>query len=326
MCEAKRTVAVTAPCRLHFGLLAFGVPRGRQYGGVGVMIDKPAVRLCVSPSAAFSATGPAAARAEQFATAWARFSGFDGLPRCQIDVTWTSTQHSGLGVGTQLGLSVAAALNAWCGLDQPSPAELAISVGRGRRSAVGTYGFAEGGLIVERGKLLDEPIAPLDCRLDLPDDWRFLLIQPRSRAGLSGAAEHRAFTQLPPVPDEVTAALHDEIRTQMVPAAARGDFNRFSDSVYCYGRLAGSCFTPVQGGPYNGPLLTGLVDLVRRLGVTGVGQSSWGPTLFAVLQSEGRAAELADRLQHEPLAAEASLSVCAADNRGARLQYRGPAV
>jgi predicted sugar kinase len=110
-----------------------------------------------------------------------------------------------------------------------------------------------------------------------------VLVQPAVASGLSGAAEQQAFDNLPPVPPEVTRQLSDEIRLHTVPAAARGDFEQFSESVYRYGRLAGQCFAAIQGGPYNGPHLEQLVDVIRSLGIRGVGQSSWGPTLFALL-------------------------------------------
>ena len=71
-------------------------------------------------------------------------------------------------------------------LPSQSPQELALSVGRGLRSAVGTYGFVFGGLIVEQGKLPDEPISPLDCRIDLPEAWRFVLVRPLGLTGIAG--------------------------------------------------------------------------------------------------------------------------------------------
>jgi len=72
----------------------------------------------------------------------------------------------------------------------------------------------------------------------------------------------------------------------MTPAAAQGAFEAFSESVYEFGRAAGACFAARQGGPYNGPLLTELVAAIRHLGVRGVGQSSWGPTIYALLPDE----------------------------------------
>jgi beta-RFAP synthase len=210
-------------------------------------------------------------------------------------------------------------MNAWHQLPQPSPAELAISVGRGLRSAVGTYGFAQGGLIVERGKLAGEALAPLDCRLALPGHWRFVLIQPAAARGLSGTAEQQAFSRLPPVPSATTRRLTEELRTRLVPAAARGDFAAFSHSVYEYGRVAGNCFAEIQGGPYNGHRLTDLVRAIQSLGVVGVGQSSWGPTVFALLENESLAGDFVSRLGELPAAENARFHVAGVSNRGARV-------
>lgn len=323
-----RRIEVAAPCRLHFGLLAFGRLSGRQFGGAGVMVDGPAIRLAVTASDRLETAGPLAARTREFACRWAAYarlpSDADRALTCRIEVLSAAPQHGGLGVGTQLGLSVAAALTAWFQRPALSPAELAQSVGRGRRSAIGTYGFATGGLIVERGRLAGEPISPLACRLPLPDAWRFVLVQPRGNAGLSGAAEQTAFDQLPAVPDDVTATLWEELHARLLPAVRNADFAQFSESVYRYGWLAGSCFAAVQGGPYNGPRLARIVTLIRELGVAGVGQSSWGPTLFALLPDEPQAhqfsARLAAALADQLGEYDVDLSLAVPNNTGASVR------
>jgi predicted sugar kinase len=176
-----------------------------------------------------------------------------------------------------------------------------------------------GGLIVERGKLPNERIAPLDCRLDLPEEWRFLLVRPERDSGLSGEREREAFARLPQVPPAVTDELAAELHERMLPAAAQGRFDDFSESVYQFGRLAGTCFAAQQGGPYNGPLLAEIVGAVRSLGITGVGQSSWGPTVFALLPDasgyERLVSRLVERFRSEPL----HVSLAAPDNGGARI-------
>ena len=58
-------------------------------------------------------------------------------------------EHAGLGSGTELPLSVAAGLNAFWGLPARRRRNWAER-GPGSRSAVGTYGFVFGGLIVEQ--------------------------------------------------------------------------------------------------------------------------------------------------------------------------------
>src|SRR5207244_1825932 len=154
------------------------------------------------------------------------------MPRCHIQIASAIPSHAGLGSGTQLALSIAAGLSVFYDLPNQSPQELALSVGRALRSAVGTYGFAFGGLIVEQGKLPDEPISPLDCRLDLPNDWRFVLVRPRGLSGLAAADEIEAFASLPAVPQRVTEQLIALVRERLVPAAATADFDLFSESLY----------------------------------------------------------------------------------------------
>lgn len=312
------TVEVESPSRLHFGLLSFGAA-GRQFGGVGAMVQRPGLRLRLTPAAAFEAAGPLCSRVAEFARRWARSAALPGPPACRIEVLDAPPQHVGLGTGTQLGLSVAAGLNAACGRGAVSPVELAASVGRGRRSAVGTYGFVHGGFIVERGKNPGETLAPLDFHCDLPERWRFVLVRPTGDTGLSGPDECRVFEQLPPVPPQVTARLVDEIRLHLLPAVFDEAFDAFGESLYRFGRTAGKCFAGRQGGPFNGPLLTRLVERLRAMGVAGVGQSSWGPTLFALSADEQSAVELKARLERcadEPL----EVTIAAPSNTGAQVR------
>ena len=74
-------------------------------------------------------------------------------------------------------------------LTAPIAAGAMLSVGRGLRSAVGTYGFAFGGLIIEQGKAADDALSPLVYRLDVPDDWRFALIQPLCAKAYRGSTK-----------------------------------------------------------------------------------------------------------------------------------------
>jgi beta-RFAP synthase len=263
------------------------------------MVDRPGLRLRAEQAERFRAAGPLAGRVEAFARRWCSFHRLAALPRCALIVEHAPPEHVGLGVGTQLALSVAAALAEFALWPRPAPQELAQSVGRGLRSAVGTYGFALGGLIVERGKLPGEPISPLDVRLALPAAWRFVLVRPTHGVGLSGQPEAAAMDSLPPVPDETAHQMLTLVREGIVPGAATASFELFADSLYRYCHLAGSCYESLQWGPYNGPLLEELVGRIRSRGHGGVGQSSWGPTLFVAERDEKQARELAAWLARE---------------------------
>jgi beta-ribofuranosylaminobenzene 5'-phosphate synthase len=341
---SPRVVEMFAPSRLHFGMLSFGRPAARQFGGVGAMIDQPGLQLRISPARRFTAEGLLSNRVRATVERiWERLhsgtcadpsplplpmgegmaqeflqANFAHLPPCRIEVLASPSEHVGLGTGTQLSLAVAAGLNAFLGQQSLAPAELAAWTGRGERSAIGTYGFVHGGLLVETGKAPGELLSPLHQRIELPGAWRFVLICPHDQRGLSGEAERRAFDELPPVPPETTATLEREVFEDLLPAAVERDFKRFSESLYRYGYVAGTCFAGRQGGPFASPRAAELIHTIRELGIRGVGQSSWGPTLFALVPSAAEANLFVDRIRQHLSAADTVL-VAEPNNTGARI-------
>ena len=234
-----RSVFVAAPSRLHFGMFSFGQPRVRQFGGAGAMIKSPGLQLRVEPADRFETVGPLADRAREVALRVTRMLSDEPAPRCRIEILSAPREHTGLGVGTQLSLSVAAALNAFFGNNRLTPRQLSALAGRAERSAIGTYGFDAGGLLLEGGKLPDETISPLVAQVSLPAAWRFVLIIARDEQGVSGLDERAAFRNLPPVPPETTAALVALAAEELIPAADAADFGRFSAALYQFGHTAG---------------------------------------------------------------------------------------
>ena len=317
---AAKSISIFAPARLHFGLLSFGNANERQFGGAGLMLNEPALHLHVEPadSLLIEADESLRHRIEVFVTQWKDYHDFQDKLPFKIQILRSSRQHTGLGLGTQLGLSITEALNQLHELPALGPSERAAIASRAKRSAVGTFGFQYGGFIVERGRVSTEPISSIDCRLDFPQDWRILLIQPQSGAGLSGPRESEAFQSAPVVPKNTTEQLIGLIRDNIVPSITAQDFNSFSSSISKYGNIAGSCFSSIQGGPYNGLELNERVDWLLQHGARGVGQSSWGPTLFSFFESSEDADEFVQTLPQDtsnPL----SLTVVQANNEGARI-------
>lgn len=317
-----QVVQVAAPSRLHFGMLSFGQPGARQFGGAGVMIAQPQLRLTIRPAEQLAIEGPLAERVSAFVDRLARDTPWwPREPRCRISIDAAPPQHSGLGSGTQLGMALGLGLASFFKAPRQTAAGLARAVGRGKRSAIGAHGAIAGGLLVESGKLTPDELAPLICRLELPEAWRFVLLIPGDEMGLSGEAEQRAFDQLPPVPQATTAALCRELLTELLPAAVLGDFERFGESVYRYGRMAGECFAARQGGVYASPAIERLVDRCRREGVRGVGQSSWGPTVYALCSSQSAAEALAAQLGNSAEVASADIIITAVSNVGCQVGF-----
>ena len=161
------------------------------------------------------------------------------------------------------------------------------------------HGAMAGGFLIEAGKFVDDAISPLISRIELSSDWRFALFWPRGEQGLAGQAELQAFERLPPTPATATQALCQQALLELAPAAAEQDFDRFSESLYRFGRTAGQCFSAEQGGSYASPRIAQLVDRLRSLDIRGAGQSSWGPAVFALTADVQRAQELVAQIAGE---------------------------
>ena len=65
------------------------------------------------------------------------------------------------------------------------------------------------------------------------------------------------------MPIEVTRELWEITEREMLPAATNANCCPFGDALYRFGRLAGECFAPVQGGPFASPKITQLVEALR---------------------------------------------------------------
>jgi beta-RFAP synthase len=262
------------------------------------MISEPALRIRATASDRFAVSGPSADRAANVVSQLVVSHHFRAVPRCRVEILAAPPPHSGLGSGTQLSLAVATAVLNLAGVSPSDAAELARPIGRGRRSAIGTHGFAQGGLLVDSGKSSPDVVAPLAARAALDAHWRVLVLLPRGDRGLAGDAEDRAFARLPVVAKSTTARLRQLALDEIVPAAKAADFERFSSAVSRFNALSGECFAAVQGGPYASPLAARWIERLGELGAP-AGQSSWGPTLFAFAPNEHEARRLAAAIRAE---------------------------
>jgi beta-RFAP synthase len=268
------------------------------------MIDAPTVVVTARPADSWRFEGRHASRAQAFAMQFMRTLGEDERRGFQLLVEQCPEEHIGLGVGTQLGLAVAKALAVSMGHGDWSSVELARRVGRGERSAIGVHGFDRGGLLVEAGKGAGDTIAPLVAQVALPPSWRVVLFRPPAPAW-HGDRERAAFAAASLGEPESLRRLAE---TTILPAAGAGDFDAFGDAVHEFNRRAGEPFAVAQGGAYASPGITELIAELRGLGVRGVGQSSWGPTVFAVVPDSDTALSLVLRFRGRLPLSTASVS------------------
>jgi len=287
--EELPTIRVSTGARLHFGLFDVKAP----FGGAGMMIDHPHTTVSVSHSHSFEALPFRADRlveiAKRIALRLPALLISDGLPRCRVVVEAAADSHCGLGSGTQLALATAVAISRFFSLDLSRHELVHEIASRGRRSSIGSIGFFEGGLIAEDGQ--EQSYEPCSAwrRITLPAEWRVVLACPQShRSGVSGEVEGAAFAALAHAPPEYRANLA-RLCDQMLQSGEQADFDSFSSLMLQFNALSGDLFAVQQGGCYNGEDVLTLVRRLESLGGRGVGQSSWGPTVFAFCECEDEA-------------------------------------
>lgn len=272
-------VQVRAPARLHLGFLDLHGGRGRRFGSLGLSLTAPLTALRVRRAGRWQASGPDSERALAYARELA--DQLDLAGAAELTLERAIPAHAGLGSGTQLALAVGTALARLHGRALGA-GEIARRLGRGARSGIGVGAFEQGGLLVDGGRGGDTTVPPLIARLPFPDDWRILLVFDPANSGVSGEREQQAFTALPEFPAARAGALCRLVLMQLLPAVAERDLVRFGTALSELQAEVGEYFAPVQGGRYSSPAVAAAVAWLARQGATGCGQSSWGPTGFAV--------------------------------------------
>ena len=297
------SITVRTPARLHLGLLRPGGPAAARSGGLGIMIDRPEtvvrVTSCHGPENAVRA--PDAARIERWIEAWRRANGIESLPPFELEVVESPPAHAGLGSGTQLALAAIRAMQAFADVPPLPILELARSLGRSRRSAVGTAGFEHGGLVYDAGsddrwgsdRIDAEPIE----LVSLPASWRFVLFVDRWNAGPSGDLERRLFEHLKEPSERHVAALRQFAEDAILPAVRRADFGAFASAVDEFGRLAGACYRPLRSGAYNDEAALQRAAWLRSAGAPMAAQSSWGPTVFTAFPELESVQQFVERIR-----------------------------
>jgi len=302
-------VRVSAGARLHFGFQNLSLAHDRLYGGVGVGLAEPRVSVRADPASAVSVevldagadageddavdgapTEADVADARRYAE---RAAAVLDVPGAAVTLERTLPRHVGLGSGTQLALATYAAV-ARANDREPAPREHAPALGRGGRSGVGVATFEAGGFVVDAGHPTvkfttaepergDWETPPVVARHELPADWRFVLALPDAESGRSGDDETESMRGVVERADpDVADAVAGTLTRRLLPAAATGDRDRFADAVAEVGRRNGAWYADEQGGVYRPPVGTIAETLTHADGVGGVGQSSWGPAVYAL--------------------------------------------
>ena len=323
--SSDKRINISTPARLHLGFIDLHGGVGRKFGSVGIALDAPRLELEITSSAELDVQGADSARIAQLVALFDKCYRVES--HCSIRIRQTIPAHNGLGSGTQTALAVGRGLAKWHNLET-SDAEIAQCLRRGRRSGIGIYAFAHGGVLVDAG-VKDDNLPTLIFHRPFPKAWRILLIMVKGQNGLHGASEHQAFGQLPQFSKSCAAALSRTVMMKLMPSVIEQDFAAFSQAVNKLQNTMKNYFSSVQEQKTSVLISEKLLEYLNKQGIKGTGQTSWGPTTFAIVESQAQAealkALLIDYVQSRCQVASTVLEdnelmdflVVGGDNRGA---------
>ncbi len=320
-------ISIKSTARLHMGFFDLHGGLGRKFGSIGLSLATPTIELSAQMSSQLQVEGitsvvdKVASIAQQFIIKL-NLSG-----SVRFNIRQHIPEHAGLGSGTQTALAVGAAISQLYKLNL-STAQIAELTGRGGRSGIGIAAFDYGGLLIDGGRAartntslskLSSNVPPLLARYDFPEDWRVLLILDASQPGIHGEVEREAFKQLPEFSESLAAHLCRYVLMQAMPAIVEQDLTAFGFAIQELQSHVGDYFAPAQGGRYASQQVGAVLQALQNMGVACFGQSSWGPTGFAVFENELEAEKHLQQLESMFLDSHLSWKICSARNAGAEI-------
>ena len=278
-----------APARLHMGFIDLSGSLGRHFGSIGVALNEINTRISISYADQLTLSGIPSDRALKSIRQLC--SALNVSDKLHLELISCIPEHVGLGSGTQMSLAVGLALNEYykLGLDVRDIARLTA---RGARSGIGIAVFEQGGLVVDGGRGEQTLTPPVISRMNVPDDWRFILVFDRRGQGLHGDEEIQAFKELPAFPQQEAARLCYLLMMQGLPALAENNISLFGDVITQLQTSVGEHFASAQGGVFTSEEVAAAMQFLQEQGAVAIGQTSWGPTGFCAVQGVAQAEQL----------------------------------
>lgn len=295
MSNKQASISITTSARLHLGFFDLNGALGRKFGSLGIALAQPATQILMQKCTETQAAGEDSARAVQIVKKIQQSLDLPTTNGANIQIKQAIPAHAGLGSGTQLALAVGMAYSKLYDLNLQAT-QIAQFTARGARSGIGVGTFLYGGVVVDGGRGVNTITPPIIARAHFPQDWRIILIMDTSHQGVHGEQEVNAFKQLAPPPTQVAQKLCQQVLMQALPALAEQDLASFGAAVRALQIATGDYFAPAQGGRYASVKVAKVLDWFEQQGITCSGQSSWGPTGFAIVDSQEKAQSFVNSL------------------------------
>lgn len=284
--ENIQTISIKAPARLHLGFLDMHGGLGRKFGSIGLCISGITTHLVAKKSADISTHGKCKNRVAKYASTILQALQIES--GVEITIHEAIPRHIGLGSGTQLALAIGVAIARLYGL-QHATQKIAELMQRGNRSGIGIGAFNSGGFLIDGGRGKNTIVPPIIKHYDFPEAWRILLIFDNEVQGLSGSPEKNIFDTAPKMDANISAQICRHVLMQILPGLMEEDCQQFGTGISAIQKMIGRHFSDIQGGYYRSAQVADCIEWTLTCGATGVGQSSWGPTGFAIYPDQDSA-------------------------------------
>ncbi len=322
---------IKTPARIHITLMDLNGSYGRIDGGIGFSIQNPQFIL--------ESTQIDAGVVVEFDDS---ITDEDAIDECNLKIKQAYedicnhfdldigfkfkvhnafSAHSGFGSGTQIALAAAKLITETVGIDKSS-VELSTIVGRGGTSGIGTYGFEDGGFIADGGHSLIEKETflpssasnacppPLIARFDFPQEWDVLVAIPPYGLSIHDGEEIDLFKKFCPLPQREVEQLSHIVFMNLIPAMLERDIEEFGK---CIDEIHLRGFQKAELTLYD-ERMHNLMHHLRDNGAYGVGMSSFGPTIYSIVDDNNRESVL--KATKEFLGEDAPIFITKGQNSG----------
>jgi beta-ribofuranosylaminobenzene 5'-phosphate synthase len=246
--RVKPSVTVSAPARLHFGLLDCGNTSLRVFGGAGASIDGFRTVVQAERSQGWKLNFPQHPPSDRLASDVAellKHLKLSGLASSDISIQSTPAEHMGLGSKTSLLLSIVHAVN-YLNDSTLSREEVIRLSGRGGTSGIGVNVFWSGGIITDSGhksergsrdfqpsssrKYNDPP--KLLVHVKSHPHLRVRLFRDSNANSIEGVIEREAFRSLMPIADVENLKAIAAVYQGVIPAFQSDDMALLANALH----------------------------------------------------------------------------------------------
>ena len=288
---------LSVPAHLHAGNPDLTGDLGRLYGTLGFTIDYPKTLVTLRPSNEIIVKGKDSLNSEKYARTFLKQFNIDG--GAEIIVEDSIPINLGMGSQTALALAIGKGLSVIYGIDNVSVEDMALKLGRGTVTALGTYGFKFGGIILDGGfktHLKGKMVPPLIFRQDIPENWFFVVCIPKSpipKILKIKDNEDEVLNNLKPMKKEISSELSRILLMQILPSFVEKDLVAFGKALTKFnGRLGGFWSDFQEDAIYCDPIVENGIKLMINNGAPGGCQTCWGPTFYTIVDGESKAKSL----------------------------------